>query len=116
MAQNIYHHSKREEREQRKEVLDEKPAGQTSNSSLPHLTSKCCPHFQLLSASLAVANFFSLGWFHSLMAGVYGRYLIALASPTFWNMQGNRASPSTLDTMTHLPLNVRTPLARAWPQ
>jgi hypothetical protein len=32
MAQNMYYHSKREESEQSKEILDEKPAGQTSNS------------------------------------------------------------------------------------
>jgi hypothetical protein len=59
-----------------------KPAGQTPTSTSLRLILR---HSTLLTA----AYFFLLVWFHSLLAALLGNYPMALATPTYWGLQGN---------------------------
>lgn len=73
-----------------------KPAGQTHDFPSPCLMSKCYSDLQLLLALMTTAHLFRLGWFHSLLAALLGRY------PQLWHLQylgvskTMQASPSQL--------------------
>lgn len=93
MAQNIHYLSKRKEREQSKEILEQrKTANQQGKCQIldmhvlyqnPLQLSNSCQFCWLPHTSLF------LGWFHSILADVNGRYPTSLASATSWGCQHN---------------------------
>lgn len=63
-------------------------AGQTSDFASPGLMSKRSSALRVLSALLTATHFLLLGWFRILLAVFFGRYLMTLAFPISWDLQG----------------------------
>ena len=95
MTQDTHYISKSEEIAQWGDAAlnqDQKPSGQTPDSTSPCLMSEHSLHLQLLSALLTwltVTHFSLMGCFYSLLAALLSRYLMVLASPTSQGLQDN---------------------------
>lgn len=113
MVQDLHYCSKRLEREQSE---DQNPAEQTANSHILMSDVKFSSDLQLLPTLLSVTHFSLLGWFHSLLAALFDRYPMTVASPASWCLQSNPGSHSQHCTVASLGLHSVTPLKHTCPQ
>lgn len=115
MARDIYYHFKRKAKNHNEEILDHcKTVSQLGKfqTLISVFMSKISSDLQLLSPLLTATHFSLLGWLHSLLAFLFSKYPMSLASPTGWGLQGNQgftftasnsglSRPSSKDALKH---------------